>query len=173
LPEKDVIVDYALEHADLAAAMVAGDVKIGLLPQPHVTTAMMRNPDLRIALDMTEEWGRVTEGSADLVMGAIIVQKAFAQEHPEALNAFLDAYKASVDFVNANIQEASVLIEQYGILPNAAIAEKAIPKSNIVFVDAMSAKASLEAFYKVLFEIEPKSIGGKLADEGFYYNREN
>lgn len=166
-----VNMDYALEHADLATAMVSGDVKIGMLPQPHVTTALMRNPDLRVALDITAEWRRVSGGTEDLMMGAIIVQKAFAEAHPEALNSFLDEYKASVEYVNGNVAEAAKLIEKYSILPNAAIAEKAIPLSNIVYIDAQEAKPSLEAFYKILFDLEPKSVGGKLADEGFYYNR--
>lgn len=170
-PDVDVMLDYKLEHADLATALVAGDVTLALLPQPHVTTAMMRNPDLRIALDITAEWHAATQGAADLAMGVIIVQKAFAQEHPEALNAFLDEYKASVNFVNTNIAQAAELIAKYEILPNAAVAEKAIPLSNIVYIDAMDAKASLDAFYQVLFDFEPKSVGGKLADEGFYYIR--
>lgn len=170
-PDVDVQLDYKLEHADLATALVAGDVSIALLPQPHVTTAMMRNPDIRIALDITQEWNQTTEGKAELAMGVIIVQKAFAEAHPEAVNAFLDAYKASVDFVNTNITEAAELIAKYEILPNAAVAEKAIPLSNIVYIDAKDAKASLDAFYNVLFDFEPKSVGGKLVDEGFYYNR--
>ncbi|HAS74707.1 MAG TPA: hypothetical protein DCS67_11245 [Clostridiales bacterium UBA8960] len=169
--DQTVTMDYALEHADLATAMVSGDVKIGMLPQPHVTAALMRNPDLRVALDVTAEWRRVSGGSEELMMGAIIVQKAFAEAHPAALNAFLDEYKASVAFVNQNVADAAGLIEKYGILPNAAIAEKAIPLSNIVYIDAMEAKPSLEAFFKILFDLEPKSVGGKLADEGFYYNR--
>jgi NitT/TauT family transport system substrate-binding protein len=170
-PDVDVMLDYKLEHADLATALVAGDVSIALLPQPHVTTALIRNPDLRVALDITAEWNNATEGQAELAMGVIIVQKAFAEAHPDALNAFLDEYKSSVDFVNTNSKEAAELIAKYEILPNAAVAEKAIPLSNIVYIDAKDAKVSLDAFYKVLFDFEPKSIGGKLVDEGFYYNR--
>lgn len=170
-PDVDVMLDYKLEHADLAAALVAGDAKIALLPQPFVTTAMMKNPDLRIALDITKEWNAATGGEAELSMGVIIVQKAFAEANPEALNAFLDEYKASVDYVNTETEEAAKLVEKFEILPNAAIAEKAIPLSNIVYIDAADAKASLDGFFKILFEFDPKSIGGKLVDEGIYYNR--
>lgn len=169
--ETDVTMDYSLEHADLATAMVSGDIKIGMLPQPHVTTALMRNPDLRIALDITEEWQKTSDGKDQLMMGAIIVQKAFAEAHPDAVNAFLDEYKASVEYVNNNVPEAAKLIEKYGILPNASIAEKAIPLSNIVYIDAVDARASLDSFFKILHTLEPKSVGGKLADEGFYYKK--
>ncbi|NMA69861.1 MAG: ABC transporter substrate-binding protein, partial [Desulfitobacterium sp.] len=53
---KDVQLDYFTQHSDLAAALAGGDATIGLLPQPHVTTAMLKNPDLKIALDLTKEW---------------------------------------------------------------------------------------------------------------------
>ncbi len=169
--DKDVIIDFKLQHAELAAAMATGDVKLGLLPQPHVTNAMMKNPDLRIALDITEEWRKATDNSAELAMGVIIVQKDFAENHKPVLDAFLDEYKASVDFVNNSQAEAAELIAKYGILPNAAVAKNAIPYSNIVYIDAEEAKASLEELYQVLYSFEPKSIGGKLADEGFYYKK--
>ena len=169
-PDKDVILDYKLQHAELAAAMVSGDVKIGLLPQPHVTTALMKNDKLRVALDITKEWEAVTDES-ELAMGVIIVQKSFAEANPDALSVFLDEYKNSVEFVNSDIENAAKLIEKFEILPNAAIAQKAIPMSNIVYIDAMDAKGFIDDFYKVLFEFEPKSVGGKLVDEGFYYQR--
>lgn len=169
--DEDLNLDYNLEHADLAAAMVEGDVKIGLLPQPHVTTAMVRNPDLRIALDLTHEWEQTTPDNTTLPMGVIIVQKSFIASHPEAFELFLTEYAASVAFVNNNLDEGAELIEKYGILPSAAIAKAAIPNSNIVFMDAQDAKVNLEKFYEILFEFEPRSIGGKLADEGFYYQR--
>ncbi|MCC5911193.1 MAG: ABC transporter substrate-binding protein [Clostridiaceae bacterium] len=170
-PDQDVRLDYKLQHTELAAAMVAGDVDIALLPQPHVTTALMRNENLRIALDITEEWYEVMENEGQLPMGAIIVQKEFAEANPEAVNSFLKEYKQSVDFVNNELEKAAELIEKYEILPNAAIAKNAIPYSNIVYIGAEEAKPFLEDFYEILFNFEPKFIGGKLPNEGFYYNK--
>ena len=167
--DKDVMVDFTLQHADLAAAMASGDVKLGMLPQPHVTTAMMKNPDLRIALDITAEYKAASGTDLDFPMGCIIVQKGFANEHKELVQQFMDEYKASVDFVNNESEKAATLMEKHKILPNAAVALKAIPYSNIVYIEGVDAKDSLASYYQILFDFEPKSIGGKLADDGFYY----
>ena len=169
--DQDVMLDFKLQHAELAAALVAGDVEVALLPQPHVTTALMRNEDLRIALDITKEWDKVSEDLSKLAMGVVIVQKEFAKKHGETFNIFLDEYKQSVAFVNEQIEEAAKLIEKYDILPNEAIAKNAIPYANIVYVDAQEAKPFLEELYEILFEFEPRAVGGKLADEAFYYQR--
>ncbi|MGF7184309.1 NitT/TauT family transport system substrate-binding protein [Desulfitispora alkaliphila] len=170
IPDEDVILDFNLQHSDLAAATAAGDVDIALLPQPHVTTALMRNDDLRIALDLTQEWNSVTDNS-QLAMGAIIVQKNFAENNKEIVDAFLDDYEQSVNFVNNNQEDAAELMAKHEILSNAAVAQNAIPYSNIVFIDAQEAKPFLQDFYQILFDFEPRSIGGKLADESFYYQR--
>ncbi len=169
--DKDVEVDFKLQHADLATAVAAGDADIALLPQPHVSTAMMKNENVGIALDLNKEWKKAFNNEGELYMGAIIVQKEFAQNNKETLNTFLDEYKASVGFVNKNLDEASELIEKYKILPNKEIAKKAIPYSNIVYIDAKDVKDSVNDIYEVLFSFDPKSVGGNLGDDQFYYQR--
>lgn len=167
---EDVIVDFTLEHADLGAAVAEEDVDIALLPQPHVTTARMKNENVRIALDITEEWEKASDGK-ELIMGVIIVQKEFAENNKELLDTFLDEYKQSVNFANENVEKTAELVEKYGILPNAQIAKNAIPYSNIVYRDASEAKESLQEIFEILHSFEPNSVGGKIADDEFYYEK--
>ncbi|AOY78232.1 hypothetical protein BJL90_04795 [Clostridium formicaceticum] len=168
---EDVVLDYKLQHTELTAVLAQGDLDIALLPQPHVTTALIHNKDLRIALDITEEWYNVMHQKGKLAMGCMIVQRKFAEDNPRALNLFLEEYEMSVDFVNHQVEEAAERIAKYDILPNAVIAKEGIPYSNIVYIDAEEAKGFLQDFYQVLFDFDPKSIGGKLPDEGFYYKK--
>lgn len=170
LEEGDVTINYSLQHAELATSMAAGDVAVGLLPQPHVTTAMMKNNNLRIALDITQEWSKVSNNNK-LGMGAIVVRKDFVEKNKNSFDGFLQEYEKSVRFVNEQVDDAAKLITKYQILPGEAIAKKAIPKSNIVFIEAREAKPFLQEFYEILFEANPKSVGGKLADDEFYYRK--
>lgn len=168
-PDKDVTLDYKLQQAELAAAAASGDAPLALLPQPHVTTAMMKNPKLRVALDITKEWAKASGSDDKLAMGGVLVQKKYTEAHKKTFNTFLEEYKQSVRFVNDTPDQAAELIAKHTVLPNAAVAKKAIPLSNIVYIDAQEAKPFLNKFYQVLFGFEPKSVGGKLADEAFYY----
>ena len=164
-PDNDVTIEYIAEHAELAAKLKANEVAIGMLPEPMVTSATMGS-DVRIALDITKEWDKVSDSS--LVQGCIIVNNEFASKYPSALQGFLDEYKNSVDFVNNNVKEASVLVEKAGIIPKAAVAEKAIPNCNICLITGEQMKKSAENMLKVLFDANPQSVGGKLPDEKFY-----
>lgn len=169
-PGEDVKIEYLADHAELATKMAAGEVALGMLPQPHATSAMMKNPDLRIAVDLTQAWDQVGEGSA-LTQGCLIVRTEWAQAHPEALSDFLDAYKASTEYVNAHVAQAAAWVEQFGIMGAAQAAEKAIPLCNITFVEGEQMKQQVTGFFQVLFDADPKSVGGQMPDDGLYYIR--
>ncbi len=166
-PDNDVTIEYLAEHAELATQMASGDVVLGMLPEPNVTSVLLNSKDVRIALDLTAEWRKVAD--TELVQGCIIVNKDFAEKYPQALKTFLEEYKASVDYVNNNVDDASAMIEAAGIVPKAAVAKKALPNCNIVLVEGAEMKASVSAMLNVLFEAAPKSVGGKLPDDAFYY----
>ena len=170
-PEKDVEIVYLAEHAELASQMTSGDVAIGMLPVPNVTSVLMSNPDVRIALNLTEEWNKVAGEDSVLSMGCVIVNKKFAEENKEAVNTFLDEYKASIEFANSNIEEAAEYMERAEIIPKKQVAMKAIPDANITFVEGEQMKTQILNFYQVLFDANPKAIGGAIPDDNFFYER--
>lgn len=170
-----VTVEYVAEHSELATMLATGAAEIGVLPEPHVTAAIARNPSLRRALDVTalfEDAARA-DGSADMTlsMGCVIARADYAQAHPEELAAFMDAYAASVAWVNEDVEDAAAEVEKQGVMPSAAVAQAAIPNCHIVFVEGEAMRAQIEPLYRLLFEANPKSVGGALPDDGFYYAR--
>ena len=170
-----VTVEYVAEHSELATLLASGQVETGILPEPHVTSALMQNDSLRAALDVTalfEDAAR-SAGNDDMVlsMGCVVVRTAFAQEHPEQVEAFLAQYADSVAFVNADPDAASQLVEQFGVMPKAAVAKRAIPNCHIVYIDGEEMKTQIEPFFQMLFAANPASVGGALPAEDFYYSK--
>ena len=170
-PDNDVSIEWKSEHAECLSALLESEDGVAMLPQPFVTTAMGKAEGLRVALDLTEEWNKTQEGAENpskFLTGVTIVRKEFAEAHPEVVEAFLAAYSESVDFVNGNPSEAAALIEAADIVP-AAVAEKAIPACNIVFITGSEMKDALAGYLSVLLEQNPQSVGGALPGEDFYY----
>ena len=163
----DTEIVFMTEHTEAAAALADGRADIVILPEPNVTAAMMQNEKIRIALDLTEEWKNVSGN--DMAMGCIIVRNDFLKDNKEAVDTFLDEYEDSIEYVNENTAEAAQLVEKYGIMASAKAAEKAIPNCNIVYIDGDDMKNILSDFYGVLYEANPKSIGGTLPGADFYY----
>ena len=120
------------------------------------------------ALDLTAEWDKVTTPGS-LVQGCVVVRTEFLQQHPEAVEKFLTEYKSSINYLSTNIAEASTMIEANGIFAKAAIAQKAIPKCNVTYLDGADMKAAMQNYLSVLHSINPNSIGGSLPTDDFYY----
>ena len=172
-PEKDVTIEWKSEHSECVAAMAADTTAIAMLPQPFVTTAQAKNSDIRVALDLTEEWDKTQEGKEDgsaLLTGVVVARTDFIEEHPEAVDAFLDHDAESVAYVNDNVSEGAQLVGKYDIV-TAEVAEKAIPECNIVYIDGSEMKTQLSGYLNVLYEQNAKAVGGQLPGDDFYYIR--
>lgn len=169
-PGRDVTIEWKSEHAECVAAMTKDSQAIALLPQPFVTTAQMKDDSIRTALDLTEEWNALQSDAdaSSLITGVVVARADFVDEHPEAVEAFMKHYRESVAFVNEDIEAAAELIDTYDIVP-AAVAQKAIPACNIVCMEGDEMKNALSGYLEVLFEQNPKSVGGTLPGDDFYY----
>ena len=166
-PDADLTIDWKSEHSECVGALAQGAATIALLPQPFVTVAQSKIEGLRMALDLTAEWDKLDNGSG-LITGVAVARKAFVEEHPAAVEDFLQAYAASVEWVNANTAEAAAAIGDYGIV-DAAVAEKALPYCNIVCLTGSEMEAKLSGYLQVLFDADPASVGGAVPGDDFYY----
>ena len=166
----DCNVVYKTDHAELAALMAAGEITISMCPEPFAGSVMLKNPNVRIALDLGHEWSIAT-GYTKLYTGCLVVTDEFLNNNALAVEYFLDDYKNSIEFTNNNVPETAQLAEKYGIIKSAEIAETAIPNCNIRFLEGSTVKNVLSLLYDQLYKANPDSIGGKIPDEDFYYSR--
>lgn len=167
-PEKDLTLQFVSDHAELASLMVANQYAIGMLPEPNVSAVLSSNPSFRVALDLTEEWEKVSPAGTTLVQGVFVVRAAFLEEYPEAVRDFLTDYENSVVVINAATDESADLIVKAGILEKAPLAKKAIPGAHITCLIEQEMKDAVSNCLAVLFKAAPASVGGALPDDAFY-----
>ena len=160
-----VTVKYVGEHSALAAMVASGEAQIALLPEPFVSSVTVKNPAVRVALDLNAAWEEAS--GTKLVMGVYIASRTFYNEHPDQIKAFLSDYAASVEKVNSS-PDAAQKIADLGIVGSAAIAEQAIPRSYIVSITGDEMKSAASAVLNVLFTANPASVGGKLPGDDLY-----
>lgn len=161
----DVTIEFSTEHAESVTKAIAGGYDAVLLPEPFVSQIITKDASFSVAVNITEEWEKT--GECTLAMGCIAVNAKFYEENKEAVNAFLADYNESVNYVNANIDDAAALIEKHDIMP-AAVAKKAIPNANIVCYTGAEMKQALSSCYNVLFNQNAKIIGGQMPGDDFY-----
>ena len=165
---EDVVIEWKSEPAEVVAQMSLSDKTVAMLPQPYVTVAQNQLENLRVAIDLNDEWEKLDNGSAFVTAG-LIVRSAFASEHPEAVAKFIEEYEASAKYVNENVDAAAELVEKYGIV-KAPIAKKAIPYCNIVCITGDGMRTAVNGFFGVLYGQKPASVGGKLPGDDFFWD---
>lgn len=165
----NIPVRYLSQHTELASMLVSGKVKIALLPEPFVSTAIHRNDNLKVLINLSDEWKKIY--GMDMPMSVVIVQNKFIEENEELFKKFMKDYEESIRFVNDRPDESAVLLEKYDIISDIQIALKAIPRCSLCFVTGAENQKMLKNYFEVLFEANPKSVGGKIPDEQIYYKK--
>ncbi len=171
-PSSDVTIEWMSEQTECVAALANSEDAIAMLPQPFVTTAQSKNSDIRVALDLTEEWDALQENAqtpSTLCTGVVVARTEFAEEHPEVIRDFLDKYEASVAYVNENVDAAAALVGQYDIVTEE-VAKTALPECHIVCITGDEMKEKLSGYLSVLAEENAQSVGGTLPADDFYYS---
>lgn len=156
------------QPADLNTAVASGQVSIAVLPEPMVTVAKSKNPDLQVALDLTAEWDKVSVAGS-LVQGCVVVRKEFSEANPAAVATFLEEYGASIQTMIDDVEGTAAKIESTGIFAKAAVAAKAIPNCNVCFITGAEMKTAMAEFLNIMYKVAPASVGGNLPGEDFYY----
>ena len=169
-PDKDVKIEYYSEASEVTAQMANTEDAIAVLPQPYVTAAGLQDDTLRVALDLTEEWNKVAD--TQLITGVTVVRKEYAEEHPDVVAAFLTDYAKSVEAANTDLDGTAALCEEQGVVAKAAIAKKALPNCNIVCLTGDELKTNASAYLQVLFDADPKAVGGAMPGDDFYWTAE-
>ena len=167
-PDSDVTIQWCADTTEALSYVKSMDKAVAVLPQPFVTAACAQVDDLRVVADLNEEWNKINPED-DILTGVIVVRKQFADEHPAAVKTFIDEYSSSVEFVQTNTDAAAALIAEYGIVGSEQIAKKALPGCHVVCIMGEELQHKLDAFLNIIYEMNPKAVGGKLPSSDFVY----
>lgn len=167
-PNKDVALDYSFPtHIDLANAVAAGQATLGVISEPLVSMVMQKNTSVAPIFDLNDEWTKLQ--SSPIAQTALMVSKSFGINNPEIIEYVTNSYKYSSQWVNQHPDSAALLMVKHKILPNYEVAYSAIPRSNLLFVNAREVRAGINSYLRVFYEMNPDIIGGKMPDEDFIY----
>ena len=154
----------------LKQQIIAGAVPIAFAPEPIVSaSAFARSKSNKtpysVDISCDDVWSKNCDTT--LAMGCIIARASFVKNHPTVINAFLEEYKASIEYIanDSNIDSAAEYVAKAGILPNLNVAKSAITNlgNSIAYIDGSKMKTTLTSFYKEMGITPP--------DNAFYYEK--
>jgi NitT/TauT family transport system substrate-binding protein len=167
-PDNDVTIQWCSDTTEALSYINADENAIAILPQPFVTAACAQVEDLRAVIDLNDEWAKLDNGCS-IITGVVVVRTEFAEQYPQQVAAFLEEYKASVAYTEEDVEGAAALIEQFGIVGKAAIAQKALPGCHLTALTGSEMKNALEGFLQTLYDQNPAAVGGSMPGDDFYF----
>ncbi|MCQ2515595.1 MAG: ABC transporter substrate-binding protein [Saccharofermentans sp.] len=164
----DYELDFKSEATEIAALLSEDPSQVAVLPQPFVTVACAQNDSLLIVFSLNDEWDAVSDGSM-MVTGVTVARREFIENHPIAVNAFIEAHTESVLAANNDIATTAQLVVDQGIVGAVPVATNAIPNCNIVCITGDGIISAINGYLEVLFNQDPTSVGGAIPGDDFYY----
>ena len=132
--------------------------------EPALTAAMMKNS--AITGYSVNEMYKAATGYDGFTQAGLFVRAQTVAEHPEVVEAFLAQAAAACEKCTTDVPAAADAAVAMGLLPNAKVAQKAIPGCSIRFVPALEAREQLE----LVANIDLSQFGGELPADEFYYS---
>ena len=168
----NVKLEFETEGSIIAAGIKTANSKYdyALLPQPAATVASSGPGAATEAIHLSGEWKKFHPES-DIITAVLVVRTAYIKNNRAAFEKFLEDYRKSVEFVTdaRNLDISAGYVVDMGIVPALPLAKAALLKCGITFIRAEEMRTSLSQFYQVLYDQNPRSIGGKIPSQKFYY----
>lgn len=167
-PDTDVTLNYVTGATELAPLFISGQVNYSMMPEPMLTAVMGKAPGTQIALDLQAAWREVTGLETSYPQAGLMVKEEIAEAYPEVLEAMQATLADNVTYANENPEETGALMEALETGMQAPLVAASMPRNNLEHREASEVQEALMAYYEVLYDFNPASIGGSLPDEGLF-----
>ncbi|MGP2657531.1 ABC transporter substrate-binding protein [Malaciobacter sp. WC5094] len=175
--KKDFKLKYVSSPIDAMQQLIMRRVDHALLAEPAISIALRKTksfplkviaPDLYRSVDLQKEWGKVFNVEAK-VPQAGIAYLGKTKGNEKLIEKFLIEYDKALSWYQKNPKEASkIIVKALPMLEEEGLADS-IKYVQLSSISANESKKDLEFFFDVLKKSNPKLIGGKNPDDGFYY----
>lgn len=169
----DIITRYYLEQQSLPyslnysfstarevmQALYMGKANRAILGEPFLSAALQRDSTLHIIADLNHP-----VSSPDGFAQTAVLYAPSLKEHKNSLDSLL---RLSCRFANEQPGEVIRILESKKVFAAGMLTPESIRRCKINYRTAADAKESIEDFLQVMYDYEPKSIGGKLPGSGF------
>ena len=163
-----VTIEYVNSVADVQSLFAAGEIELAVIAEPSLTVLKNKIENVETIVDFQVEWANLYGGTS-YPQASLFIHKDLIENYPEVVESLLAQVEESINFANEHPDQMAMQAVETGLdMPEAVIAASTL-NSNLTFKSAHEAKDEIHLYLEKLFEFEPKSIGGALPDDEFYY----
>lgn len=170
-PDNDLTITYLNGATELAPAFISGKAKIAVVPEPMLSQILSKKPETKIIASLNDQWKEKQNSTYGYPQSSLIIKGSIVTEHKDFVESFLKEYEKSITFANEESEELGQYSEDLELSLSKALAPNVMERANINYVPIDESKDDYSKYYDVIMKVAPKSIGGKIPDEGLYMEK--
>lgn len=156
--------NYVFQTAgEITQGLMAKKINRAVVSEPFLTIALRKDTTLRIIADLN----RTETSEMGFAQTAIVLTPDMS-----ALHDTLDSLLAeSCRFANERLKETIRILEDKKLFAPGMLTPEAIRRCRLDYKSGQEAQAEIDTFLRLIFQYEPKAIGGQLPDARFIASR--
>ena len=156
--------NYVFQTAgEITQGLMAKKINRAVVSEPFLSIALRKDTTLRIIADLN----RTETCEMGFAQTAIVLTPDMS-----ALHDTLDSLLAeSCRFANERPEEAIRILEDKKLFAPGMLTPEAIRRCRLDYKSSQEAQAEIDTFLRLIFQYEPKAIGGQLPDARFFTSR--
>lgn len=167
--EEDLDLVYLNSAAEVAPLLLSGKTDLALLPEPVLSSVLLKNPDLKVLFSLNDLWMDSVGVSYGYPQSSLVIKEDLIINHPEFVEDFLKLYQESIDWALKNPDDLGELSEVLSLGPAKEGVISGIKRLGIGNFNIEDSVEEYNLYYSKINEFAPEFIGGKVPDERIYY----
>lgn len=156
--------NYVFQTAgEITQGLMAKKINRAVVSEPFLSIALRKDTTLRIIADLN----RTETSEMGFAQTAIVLTPDISALR-DTLNALL---AESCRFANERPEEAIRILEEKRLFAPGMLTPEAIRRCRLDYKSSQEAQAEIDTFLRLIFQYEPKAIGGQLPDARFFTSR--
>ena len=163
-----VEIEYLASVSDVQSMFAAGEIDVAVIAEPSLSVLKTKVDEVNVVVDFQEQWGELY-GVTSYPQASLFVHQDLIENHSEVIEPLLAQIETSVDFANQSPTEMAKEAIETGLEIPEPIIAASTPNSHLIFKTAEEAKEEIQLYLEKLYEFDPKTVGGALPNDDFYY----
>ena len=148
---------------EITQGLMAKKINRAVVSEPFLSIALRKDTTLRIIADLN----RAGTSGMGFAQTAIVLTPDMSALR-DTLNSLL---AESCRFANERPEETIRILEDKKLFAPGMLTPEAIRRCRLDYKSSQEAQAEIDTFLRLIFQYEPKAIGGKLPDARFIASR--
>lgn len=152
ISEEEVNFSYVGAASELAPLVATGKAEYAVVPEPVLSTVMSKNPNIKIILNLNEEWAKFNDVKEGYPQSTLVIKEEFFNEIKDSgvYEELINSFKESEEFAVNNPQETATICEDLGITVNKDVINESMKNSDLRFTDISNCMEEYNVYFSTI-----------------------